>query len=319
MIRSLLLLFALLMAVVPATAWAQGADDIWQRYDGAADGFTNVYTQSQSMDPRTTQGNRVYRQAISQGQRLVEVLEELLQLRTGITPQERIAALDELLTTRQVVGALMTEIGLCEEGLAELEQVLAHPGVQERPILIQTAQRRKAEAEVCIAQQQAEAERLERERRIAELERELAAGGDRQRMAALQRELAALSGLTIGEGAEPRGRLNTAAVVMLAAGSATLLGAVAWDLSLGSARSDVSDYRDTRRADLFDAAQRSADRIDSARVPMAVMYGVGGAAAIGGAIWLAINPRRDAASDSGQAFAPMFLPDGAGVSFSRRF
>jgi hypothetical protein len=106
-----------------------------------------------------------------------------------------------------------------------------------------------------------------------------------------------------------------------------LAGAGIWDLTLGDERDIVDNYPGENSATIeqFEEAQEAADRIDSAKVPIGVMYGVGGVATIAGAVWMAVKPRKDAPEDGGEpaeesvSFNPTFQRGGLGFQVRATF
>lgn len=317
---------ALCLLVLSATPCAFAQDDLdgaIVAYEEALDEFTRLYEDTSNYGPLEPAGDRIYRQTVEAGRTLVERIYVLIE-DYDLSEEERVGLLDLALGTRQIVGSLLADVRLCEEALVHLDELIADPETAARPVVLEAATRSRTNAELCVQEQRREADLLAREREIRELEERIAETEDADRLAELQAQLASLRGqdlpATYTVPADDRGRLNVPAVVVLSVGAATLAGALGWDLALSSDRRTVDDYRDTLDPADFEAAQRAADNIDGAKLPLGIMYGVGGAAALTGVIWLAINPRFDDDGDaSASAFAPMFLRDGMGVSFTRTF
>ncbi len=338
--KSLRILFlSVLLLLISSSALAQNADQLWARYNDAAMSFGTLYAETEEQDPLATRGNRVYRDTISAGQELVEVLNDLLASGSGISPEERVAALDSLLTTRQIIGSLMVEVQQCEEGLAELEAVLAHPGVSDRPIVEESANRWKVRADTCIQGQALEAERERRaaeiaaeeqrlaheralrEAEIRELEAQIDNEQDEAQLAQLQQRLAEMQGVEWVGPAGPalRRRSMAGPIVVTSVGVLALAGAGIWDLSMSGTRDD------------FDAALERNDQvaldslsteIDNAKLPMGILYGVGGAAALGGLVWVITTASHNGGidkDDSDLSVAPFFAPDGGGLVLTRSF
>lgn len=319
-VLAVLLLFV--VGLTPAAFAQSDLDEAIGSYEEALDEFTQLYEETSDYGPLEPAGDRVYRQTVEAGRTLVDRVYVLVE-DFDLSPEERVGLLDLALGTRQIIGSLLADVRQCEEALVLLDELIEDPETAARPVVLEAATRSRTNAELCVQEQRREADLLAREREIRDLERRIAESEDGDRIAELQEQLAALRGedspASYTSAAPDRGRLNVPAVVVLSVGAATLVGALGWDLSLGSERRIVDDYRDSLDPADYDEALSAADAIDSAKVPMAVMYGVGGAAALGGVIWLALNPRVGGDDASGTAFAPMFVRDGMGVSFTRTF
>ena len=324
-----------------SSAAAQNNDALWDRYNTAATEFGGLYTQTDELDPIATRGNRIYRETIGVGQELVAVLDQLLELDSGITAEERVAAMDSLLTTRQIIGSLMVEVQQCDEGLTELEQLLEHPELVERPLVLESATLWKGRAETCIAQQQRAAERerraaqLEaeeqrladeaaaREAEIRELEARMANEQDEAVLAEMQRrmnELSAQQAVSLDpEPVQPA----VGSYVLMGAGVLALGTGIVWDLTLRDERSDFNDivYGDdgmdeSRRSE----AEEHKDAIDRGKAPIAVLYGAGAGMIVGGIIWNRLSRHRDRGdSTSAVELTPFFADDGGGLIYTRSF
>lgn len=305
------------------------ASALWAEYEEAAQRFSESYSTTDSVDPRATRGNRLYRKAVEDGEALIAVLDRLLAAGAVRSSEERMAVVDALLTTGQIIGSLRVEIRACEAGRDDLQTVLDHPGIETRPILKDSAQKWLERANDCIEEEAVAEARRARERQIAELERQIAAEGDEAQLAELRQQLAALQGVEIEGFAseEPRGPVNVAPIAVLSAGLVTLAAGGIWDLTLGDARSTIEDYPGQQQAtiDQYREAADAADRIDKAKVPIAVLYGVGGATTLVGVIWMAVKPRRDVAPESeappaeSLSLTPAFYRGGGGFQVRATF
>ena len=169
--RILCLCMIVSASTITSAAPAQNPEALWERYEQVANRFAelNSQTQTEELDPFATRGNRIYRETIDSGQEVISVLLALMALESGITDEDREAALDSLLTTRQLVGVLMVEVEQCREGLAELNSLLEHPGLSVRPILLRGTRRWKARAEACLERQVADEATLPAELEVEEL------------------------------------------------------------------------------------------------------------------------------------------------------
>lgn len=338
------IVFTLIGLLIAGTALAQGdasadnesqvgsADALWDAYADAAAKFSQSYNETESVDPVATRGNRLYRRAVEDGEALISVLNQLLEADAPNTDDERLAVIDALLTTGQIIGSLRVEIRECDAGRINLEKVLEHPGIETRPILKDSAQTWLDRANQCVEQQAVETARAERERQIAELERQINTAGDEAELNELRSQLAELQGMDPDQfmQVEPKGPVNVAPIAVLGAGLVTLAAAGIWDLTLGDERDLIESYpgQNEARPDQFDEALIAKERIDSAKAPIAVLYGIGGAATLTGAIWMAIKPRRDvpdtaegsdAATEDAVSFMPTFQRGGIGFNFRATF
>lgn len=319
-------------AATDSAVQADSADALWDAYADAAAKFSQSYNETENVDPVATRGNRLYRRAVEDGEALISVLNQLLEADAPNTDDERLAVIDALLTTGQIIGSLRVEIRECDSGRIDLEKVLEHPGIETRPILKDSAQTWLDRANQCIEQLAVESARAERERQIAELERQINTAGDEAELDELRAQLAELQGMDPEQfmQVEPQGPINVAPIAVLGAGLVTLAAAGIWDLTLGDERDTIANYRDNVDATAleYDEAFDAAERIDSARTPIAVLYGIGGAATLTGAIWMAIKPRRDVqdspedpetTTDETVSFMPTFQRGGVGFNFRATF
>ncbi len=344
MIRRLLhsvTLAGLVLAVLctASMASAQHNDALWNRYLEAATTFGELYAQTEELDPIATRGNRIYRDTIDAGQQLVDVLDELLALEEGITPEEGLAALDSLLTTRQIIGALMVEVQQCNEGLAELDSLLEHPGLADRPLVLESTTLWKGRAETCIAQQERASER---ERRAAELEAEqqrladeaaareaelrdleerMAVEEDEEVLAEMQRRMNELSAEQAVWLEPALSKPALGSYILIGAGALSLGTGMVWDFTLRDERSDFNDivYESESTTPEIDAADEK-EAIDNAKVPIGVLYGAGIGMIVGGVVWNRLSRHRDRGADEGSAqLTPFFADDGGGMVFTRTF
>lgn len=308
-------------AQTSATSSDSNTASLWADYESRSAEFAELYSRSADVDPLATAGNRLYRQTIASGERFVHTLQSLLEPQSGLLGEDRVRIVDNLLTTQQVIGSFYVEIEECQAGKTALEEALAHPGMSERINVEAAAEDWLSRADACLSEQAAEEARREREQQIAELQRQIDEEGDNARAAQLRAELAELEGADYLAPAEPRGPINIAPVVVMVAGVAVLGGAIGWDASLADERDTLDQFRDSDDFDERNAAVDAAATIDDAKVPVAVLYGVGAAATLTGIVWLAVNPRRNIEDqpEESVSFNPTLLRGGAGFSVRARF
>lgn len=160
-------------------------NELWEAYEGTYATFERRLTAVEEADPRSTTGYRVYIDAIESSMQLSDLLEELLNRDGELSAEEEVAALDSLLTIRQVVGSMLVEIQECERAAEILEPLAAREETLERPLLYQGTQRWLQSAQRCLDRQALEAEVRAAEEEgyqadVARLREELAAAQARE-------------------------------------------------------------------------------------------------------------------------------------------
>lgn len=262
---------ALLCGALPANAQPTSLDALWERYTELSLEFENLLAQSDESPAHTTLGDRVRREATQVADDLAGVIAQLVAEDTSLHDDEREAATDQRLTALQIRGALYYEVGECEEATIALQRVLDDADTETRPLLRTRTEDRLADAERCIEEQRAAA----------------TPAPDPVPEPSVAPESVPRDGLS---------RRQIVGISVGGAGAAMLLTAIAWDASLGSER----DEFDTLRArcpgtectsDDVNRIEELGDTLDSADVPHAILYGVGGAMAITGTV-LAVLPQK---------------------------
>lgn len=268
---------ACLAVAVSATAHAQDGevdvDALWDTYDAQATQYEDLQSQCDEGDRATTYINRICREAAETSLALADTIEALIAHDTSLEDGDRALLVDGMLTNRQIAGALWVELGECETGRDILRGVIAHPEVTERPLVLQAAENYAERADECIAAATAPDPLVEN------------SGG------------------------------TTAPVLVMSTGLAFLAGGVVWDLAQISPRGEFEDLRDDCidgcNATDFQRLERLKENLDRSKVPIAILYGAGGAAAVGGAIWYAVRRSSGRDEESTVQLAPTF---GAGFT-----
>ena len=272
------------VALFAGNAEAQTVDDLWDRYETLATEYEDLQTQCDEGDRATTYINRICREAAEQSLELADVIEELLAADTSLAEGDRELLVDGMLTNRQIAGALWVELGECEVGKPILDDVLLRPEVESRPLVAQAAATWQVRAEECIAEARALAQAPDIE--------------------------------------SPR---LTAPILVMSTGLAFLAGGVIWDLALTGSRGEFTDLV-TGCSTLGSGLPCDEERLDqlqgnlnSAKVPIGLMYGVGGAAAVTGAVWYLVA--RSSGSDRVRAvtIAPQFSSAFTGAQLNWSF
>lgn len=254
---------ALCALALPRGASAQTLDDLWAQYESQTEEFVTLQAECDEGDIQATTTNRLCRSAVSVGFSLAETIEALVERDEELPANDEAALIDGALTTRQIAASILVDLGECEDARERLETLLEDERIAERPNVEDAAQRWLDNANACIAQQVA-AQAPEPE---PELEPMAAAPID------------------------PPSR--TGPIALIATGSALLVGGIAWDLANLSSMSDFEDLNDACASGLptCDSIRRDdlRDRLDGAKVPIALLYGVGAATAVSGVIWYAVQ------------------------------
>ena len=211
----------------------------------------------------------------------------------------RESAIDLLLTTQQIVGTYMVDVGDCNDAVDVLAGVLEHPLLGNRRSLENAASRWQRNAQAYALAPEPET---------------VAVATPAPTPTVVDEPADASS-----QGSGPR----TAGYVLTGLGAAMVAGAAVWELSLARDRTDFIDARDRceARSPTCDPATTKAlgNRIDDAKVPTALLYGLGGASVVTGIILIATgSPRRDEAAPA-TTLAPLLTRGGAGVTRRTRF
>ena len=285
-----------LLLTTPALAQS-GEDDAWNAFDAADVAFQSAQSACEEADTATTGGDRTCRNAIDAGLELVAAVEVVLETMTDLDDDTRESAIDLLLTTQQIVGTYMVDVGDCDDALEVLTGVVEHPLLGNRRSLENAASRWQRNAEEC----------------AEDTEPVVAEEAD-------ETDVSPAVAPTNGEPGTGSGPA-TAGYVLTGLGAAMVAGAAVWELALSGDRSDFIDARD-----LCESGHPSCDpgrtealgnTIDDAKVPTAILYGLGGASVVTGIILIATGNNRDE-SDSA-TLRPMLTRGGAGLTLSTRF
>lgn len=309
MIRFTLLTFFLLALASPSAHAQADLDTLWSDYGSLSDALADGLERVDSANPATSTGDRVYRQTADTASELAGVIETLLTLDTSIGGEDRAALIDSLLTTRQIAGSLYVDVGECEVARAELAAVLEHPLIGDRPLIRDRSAVWAERADACIAEQELAA--------AAEIEAAIEAEREAARRA--EEEAAAQAAAEREADGEGGGNRALVGATLAAGGGALIAGALAWDAALGSSRSELQDLQEVCRTtpDCGGETARAnelSDKITGARVPMAIMLGVGTGAAVTGVVLLIKGD-----GDDRVAIAPSFAPGFAGADVRLRF
>lgn len=265
-------------------------DALWERYDAQATQFETLNAECEAGDRATTRVNRICREAADTSLALADTIELILERDDALGPEERELLLDGLLTNRQIAGALWVDLGECAAGREVLVDLIDHPGLDARPVVLQATETWIARADACLAPPPV-AETVPPSGGGA------SGGGDRPSL--------------VGP------------IVVLATGAAVLIGGVSWDLAMGGTRSDFRALRDECETgcttDDYETLVGLRDDIDKAGTPIAIMYGAGAAIAAGGAVWLAVAAKRGRADSERVQLMPVLALDRVGATVNVRF
>lgn len=255
-------------------------DVLWQRYDEQATTFEEQQRECDEGDIATTRVNRICREAADTSIALSDTIEALLEHDEQLTEEDRELLIDGMLTNRQIAGALWVELGECETGKTILQQLLAHPDLPARPVVQQASETWIARAEECIAEQ------MPVEEPVAEAPN------------------------------------RTAPLVVMSSGLAVLAAGVLWDVMMISEQNEFESLRDRCNAGCSAESHAelddSAETLENAKVPIALLYGVGAATAVGGAVWYVVTGRTGEA-DRDVSLRPTFGAGSVGAALNVRF
>lgn len=227
-------------------------DALWDQYDAQATEFEEKSAECDSGDRATTRVNRLCREAADLSLALSNTIDELLAHDDQLTDEDRELLIDGMLTNRQISGALWVELGECEAAREILVALTEHPDLPARPLVETAAQNWLQNANDCIAEAQAPLEVAEAPSR-------------------------------------------TGPVVVLSSGLAIMAAGFVWDMSMLSTINEFKDADEecgdscSSDSEAGRTLLRTQARIDNAKPVIGVLYGVGAATAIGGAIWLAVR------------------------------
>ncbi len=279
------LLSTLTVFVLVSAASVSSAQDevdvnaLWDQYDAQATEFEAKSAECDSGDRSTTRVNRLCREAADLSVALSNTIDELLIHDDQLTDEDRELLIDGMLTNRQIAGALWVELGECESGRAILEPLTQHPDIAARPLVEQASQSWLDTANECLAPAQAPLE--------------VAEGPDR-----------------------------TGPIIVLSSGLAIAAAGFVWDMAM---LSTVNEFKDADEAcnpscsansEEGEALLEAQENINNAKPVIGVLYGVGGATALAGVIWLAVQGGgNDEPSDNAEvSFMPTFSRGGAGAA-----
>ncbi|MFT6400667.1 MAG: hypothetical protein ACJAYU_005445 [Bradymonadia bacterium] len=282
MTRSLLSFLAtsaLIGTASVASAQEVDVDALWDQYDVQATEFDEKSAECDSGDRSTTRVNRICRESADLSVALSDTIDSLLAHDDQLTDEDRQLLIDGMLTNRQIAGALWVELGECETGRAILEPLTQHPDIAARPLVEQASQTWLDNANQCIADAQ--------------------------------------DPLVVAEAPS-----RTGPVVVLSTGLAIAAAGFVWDMSM---LSTISEFNDADEAcgescavdsEAGRALTRAQESINNAKPIIGVLYGVGGATAIAGVIWLAVQGGgNDEPSGNAEVrVMPTFSRGGAGAA-----
>ncbi|MCB9519474.1 MAG: hypothetical protein H6700_03580 [Myxococcales bacterium] len=281
------------IAALPATAAAQtvGVDELWARYDTQATEFEQLQAECDSGDRTTTRVDRICRQTAEASLALSTTIEELLSVDDSLSGDDRELLVDGMLTQEQIAGALWVDLGECQRGVDILEGLRARPELELRPLVRQATEQYLADGEACLAPPTTQAPEL--------------AGG--------------------GPSSQPPSRVGP--IVLLATGGGALIGGAVYDLAMGSKRSEFNQLLDEcggRCAPGPDADRQVElqDQLDGAKLPVALLYGGGGALAATGLVWMIVQGGGADDGEAGRAdvsLSPMFRRGRVGVTVRATF
>jgi hypothetical protein len=133
-------------------------DELWDAYAQTQGRFEGLLSQSESLDPETTTGSRVYAQTIETGVELQDLLQELISRENELSDEEMMVGTDSLLTIQQVLGSLFVEVSECRRGKEMLGELREDPRVDDRPVLQESTERWYNNAVRCVERQRVEEE-----------------------------------------------------------------------------------------------------------------------------------------------------------------
>jgi hypothetical protein len=252
-------------------------------------------------DVTTTRGHRLCLEAIAVADTIITNTEFIVANDPTLTSDDVASAWDQALTARQTKGWLQLQAQQCEDAQVTLRELVAHPESASRPLVVEAAERRLAEADACVERQQSDAVTVAAE---ANGQSDSASTGE----AVLQRsELPP----------EPRGfRVGHG---FLVAGGALLAGAVGHELAMSGDRSDFVTLRDACEArEPCDTAtlEDLQGTLQAARVISAILYGASAVSfGTGAVLLLADRPDRPATT---LLIEPAFTSRFAGISMTLR-
>lgn len=270
---------ALLLMTAYAAAQDVDVDALWDQYDVQATDFEAKQAECDTGDRTTTRVNRICREAADLSVALSNTIDELLVHDDQLTDDDRALLIDGMLTNRQIAGALWVELGECETAQSILQPLTEHPELAARPLVEQAAQNWLQDAEECIA--------------------------------------AAQEPLELAEAPN-----KTGPIVVLSTGLAIAAAGFVWDMSMLSTINDFKDADEecgevcSADSEAGRTLTRTQESIDNAKPVIAVLYGVGAAAAIGGVIWLAVQGGGEDTEAEGAEvqILPTFTRSGAGAA-----
>lgn len=284
-------LSGLLAFASPATASAQDnvdLDALWDSYAEQSERFVELQTQCDEGNIQGATTNRSCRRAVDQGFELADTISVLVANDDSLSEDERAALLDGMFTTRQIATSIMVDLGDCEQAKPILEALLAQPEMADRPSVAEAAERWLANANQCITEQHALVE-------------------------------AETSPSSLVEQPEAAGR-NVGPLLMTAGGGALLAAGAVLDVANQSSLRTLRDVRDNGEPCL-DRCETALNRVKGTRVPIALLYGVGGATLVGGVVWMIVDRGSD--SETAWQLQPHATRDGGenfyGISLGGRF
>jgi hypothetical protein len=252
-------------------------------------------------DVTTTRGHRLCLEAMAVADTIITNTEFIIANDPTLTTDDVASAWDQALTARQTKGWLQLQAQQCEEAQVTLRELVAHPESASRPLVVEAAERRLAEADACVERQQAEAALA-----AAQANGEAGSGSDG-------------SGLLEGGELQPEPRGFRVGHGFLVAGGALLAGAVGHELAMSGDRSDFVELRDACEAgELCDTAtlEELQGTLQTARIISAVLYGAA-AVSFGTGTGLLIADRPDRPATT-LLIEPAFTSRFAGISMTLR-
>ncbi len=260
---------ASLLLLLAAPAFADDAEEAaWDAFEAADLEFQGSQLACDEADAQTTGGDRACRNAIEDGLSLARAVGHVLEL-PSLDEDTRESAIDLLLTTQQIVGTYMVDVGDCADAEAILSSVLDNPLLGNRRRLEQATRTWQRDAETCTAEQ------------------ELLLADPNEERVEVQEPV------EFAETPDESGSGQTAGYVLTGIGAAAVLAGVGWELALMDDRQDFIDERELCEggAPQCDPAalQANANTVNGAKLPTGLLYGVGGAALVTGVILLATS------------------------------
>jgi len=285
----------------PAIGTVDPLETAWTTVLAAVSDLQARLDEIDATDVTTTRGQRLCLEATAVADTIIANTEFIIANDPTLTTDDVASAWDQALTARQTKGWLQLQAQQCEEAQTTLRELVAHPESASRPLMVEAAERRLAEANACMERQQAEAV--------------IAAAPGSGELQAESDGSASLQGSNLPP--EPRG--FRAGHGFLAVGGALLVGAVGHELAMSGDRADFVSLRDLCEAgEPCDASTLEDLRgtLQTARILSGILYS---AAAVslgtGAGLLIADPPDRPATT---LLITPAWTSRFAGISMTLR-